>query len=111
MVLGYGNFLGLSTFKYKTKLRGQTLQDLKKQEIVKIRMQFASMWTVASGIGWAYFTFGGSLIVSGMGGRKWRVADRKLKLIREELARRGEPIHKVDWKDVMVPLVPWFHLP
>lgn len=67
-------------------------------------MEFASVYSIAAGAGWAYFKFGGSLIVSGIGGRKWRVADRKLKLIREELASRGEQLHKVDWKDVAIPL-------
>ena len=104
MVLGYGNFLGLSTLKYKEKLRGQSVENLKKLEIAKIRMQFASIWSVASGACWAYFTAGGSLVVSGIGGRKWRVADRKLKMIREELVSRGEQVHKVDWKDVVIPL-------
>ncbi|KAL8826593.1 MAG: hypothetical protein Q9170_007340 [Blastenia crenularia] len=104
MVLGYGNFTGLSSREYRAKLREAKLEDLRREEIRKIRNRIASVWSVASGIGWAYFTFGGSLVVSGIGGRKWRVADRKLEMIREELIRRGEKVHKLDWKDVAIPI-------
>ena len=104
MVLGFGGFLGLSTAKYKAKLRDAALIDLRKQELVKIRRQFACAWAVASGIGWAFFTHGGSLIICGVAGRRCRVADRKLTMIREEIASRGEALHKLDWKDVVIPV-------
>ena len=105
MVLNYGNFLGLSIFNYRAKLRGRTVEDLKKQKIQKIRGQFVSLLSVTSGISWAYFTMSGSLIVLDIENRKWRVVNRKLKLIREELICRDEPIHKVTRKDVMTPLI------
>ena len=104
MVLGYGGFTGLSSTEYRRKLRTATVEELKRQEIVKIRHRIASLWSCASGIAWAYFTFGGSLVVTGIGGRKWRVADRKLEIIRAELANRGEELHKLTWKDFAIPL-------
>ncbi|KAL9611785.1 MAG: hypothetical protein Q9167_003596 [Letrouitia subvulpina] len=104
MVLGYGNFTGLSSTTYKAKLREADLEKLRREEIRKYRNRIASMWSVASGFGWAYFTFGGSIIVSGIGSRKWRVSQRKLEMIREELARRDERIHKAELKDILIPL-------
>lgn len=59
---------------------------------------------MTSGICFASFTHRGSLIVTVVGGRKWRVTGRKLKMIREELARHKVPPHKVDRKDLAIPI-------
>lgn len=105
MVLGYGGFLGLSTYDYRQELKTKTNKDLQTQEIVKLRRMFTCAYIAAGGLGGAAFTFGGSLIAVGISGRRWRVADRKLGLIREELTRRGIPHHKLKTKDVLIPAV------
>lgn len=105
MVLGFGGFFGLSTTRYREKLKSARPEDLKKQEVVKTRARLACTWSIISGFVSAHFTFGGSLLVSGIGGRKWRVADRKLGMIRKELTSRGVPLHKLDLKDVGITLV------
>ena len=102
MVLGYGGFFGLSSTEYEAKLRSAKTEDLKKQEIVKTRAQVAAALSLFSGFAFAHTTLGGSLIVSLAGGRKWRVADRKLEMIRGELSRRGVPLHKFDWRDIVI---------
>ncbi|KAK0642661.1 hypothetical protein DIS24_g8792 [Lasiodiplodia hormozganensis] len=103
MTFGYGGFFGLDEEEYRKKLRKASTEDPKKQEIAKTRRQVSCGLTVGSGVGWAVFTFGASLAFSAIGGRKWRVANRKLKMIQEELQRRQEKLHKTDWKDVCIP--------
>lgn len=105
MVLGYNNFFGLNDEQYAAKLKGCTTYKLQQQEKMRLRAQVAAAWSILSGAGFAYLTMGGSLVVCGIGGRKWRVAHRKLELIRAELKSRGVPLHKMDAKDWAIPLV------
>lgn len=104
MPLGYGGFLGLSSNKYRAKLRGQTNQELQAQEINEMRRLFSCAYGVCGGIATSFFTCGGTLVVAAVSGREWRVADRKLEMIREELTSRGIPIHELEAKYVVIPL-------
>ncbi|KAF4536844.1 uncharacterized protein LTHEOB_11851 [Lasiodiplodia theobromae] len=106
MVLGYGGFFGLDDYEYQKHLREMSSQDLQKQEIAKLRRQITCALSIAVGICMVVLTRGGSLIIaSTVGGRRWRVAHRKLEMIRAELTRRGIPLHKLDSKDIEIPLL------
>lgn len=104
MVLGYGGFLGLSSKDYRAELKDRTDQQLQEQEIIKLRRQFLYGALMGGGLSAAPVTLGGSLITVGISGRKYRVADRKLDLIREELKSRGIAPHKLEIKDVAIPV-------
>ncbi|KAM0721013.1 hypothetical protein Q7P37_003298 [Cladosporium fusiforme] len=102
MVLGYSNFFHLSKEDYRQELKKRKTFELQQQEIGKTRGRISSGLTTIGGILAVPVTAGGSLIVSGIGARKLRVADNKRDLIREELASRGKPQHKTDAKDVAI---------
>lgn len=102
MVLGYSNFFHLSKEDYRQELKKRKTFELQQQEVGKTRGRISSGLTTLGGVLAVPVTMGGSLIVSGIGARKMRVADNKLDLIREELASRGKPRHKTDGKDVAI---------
>lgn len=102
MVLGYSNFFHLSKEDYRLELKKRKTNELQQLELGKTRGRISSSLTTLGGVLAVPVTMGGSLIVSGIGARKLRVADNKLDLIREELASRGKTLHKTDAKDVAV---------
>lgn len=103
-MLGYGGFFGLSSTEYRATLKTRTDQQLQKQEIVKTRRLMSCAFTVGGGIGAAVFTLGGSLVMAAVAGRKYRVADRKLKMIQDEITARDIPLHEFEIKDVLIPV-------
>ncbi|KAF2136587.1 uncharacterized protein K452DRAFT_322308 [Aplosporella prunicola CBS 121167] len=105
MVLGFGGFLSLDDGNYRKQLNTRTIRALQVQEKTKLRRTFTGPLNVAANIVGAPFTSGFTLVLSAIAARKWRVAERKLVLIREELSRRQVPLHETDWKDIFVPLI------
>lgn len=105
MGLGYGGFLGLSSAEYRAQLKERTDEELQHQEIAKLRSMMSSAFAVGTGISGAVLTAGGTLILAGLSGRKYRVAGRKRALVQEELTCRGIPLHALELKDFAIPVV------
>jgi hypothetical protein len=98
------DFFGCEWDEYAQRISTYTTQHLRTQEIVKTRQLMSASWTIGGGIGGAAFTMGGTLAVSVYGSRRYRVAHKKLELIQAELTRRGVVLHKLDCKDILIPV-------
>jgi hypothetical protein len=100
----WDDFFGCDWDEYARRISGYTTERLCTQEVVKTRQLMAASCTIGGGIGGAAFTMGGTLAVSAYGSRRYRVASKKLKLIQAELMRRGVSLHKLDYKDFLIPI-------
>lgn len=78
---------------------------LRKQEIVKTRQHTAAISSMVTGAIGAIPTYGGTLVVSAYGARRYYVATKKLDLIQGELVKRGIQLHKLQKRDVLIPAV------
>ncbi|KAK4442889.1 hypothetical protein QBC34DRAFT_312186, partial [Podospora aff. communis PSN243] len=73
-------------------------------EINKTRQHVSAGVAIFAGLGLALFTMGKSLMGTAYGARRLYVADGKLELVQAELRSRGEDLHEITARDVMVPL-------
>lgn len=103
VMLGYNDFFGLNDEEYKAKLQEKSTEDLQKLLVIKIRIIFSSAFTIGTSIALVAFTYGGTLILTGIGTRRLIVADKKLSMIQDELDSRNVPFHELKWKDVTIP--------
>lgn len=103
MVLGYGGFFGLSSRDYRAVLMTRSNQELQKQEIVKTRRIVSNPFAIGMSVAAAFFSGGGTLPITAEYYRRLVVADRKLIMIKKELASRGVPLHDFEMKDVLIP--------
>ncbi|PHH76813.1 hypothetical protein CDD80_1191 [Ophiocordyceps camponoti-rufipedis] len=99
-----GDFFSFSEAEYKTRIAHYTTQRLQQQEILKTRQRISSSFSIVSGIGAAPVSGGATLAVSAYGGRRLHVARKKLRLIEAELLKRGQPLHKLQKRDVIIPV-------
>jgi hypothetical protein len=99
----WDDFFGCDWDEYAQRISGYTTERLCKQEVVKTRQVVSASCTIGGGIGGAAFTMGGTLAVAAYGSRRFRVANKKLKLIRAELTQRSVPLHTLDYKDFLIP--------
>jgi hypothetical protein len=100
----WDDFFGCDWDEYAQRISSYTTEKLCKQEINKTRQSIGASWAIGSGIGGAPFTLGGTLAISAIGSRRYRVATKKLQLIQAELQRRGVSLHEFDYKDFLIPV-------
>jgi hypothetical protein len=89
---------------YAEKVRNLTTRELKQRELVKYRQRISNG---AGAIGSAALTLpttGASLVSAVIEGRLSYVANRKLRLIRAELQRRGVQLLEPSAMDIFIPL-------
>lgn len=98
------DFFNFSKTEYAHRISFYDLDRLRKQEIVKTRQITAAFCSVQTGAWGAVATSGGTLVLSAIGLRRLHVAESKLKLIQAELTKRDIPLHKLQKRDVMIPL-------
>lgn len=91
---------------YARKIQQWDLDHLRKQEIVKNRQKISSGASITTGLGFATFTMGLSLVGSAYGGRRHYVAQKKLELIQAELKKRGIQKHELTGKDLLIGVLP-----
>lgn len=89
---------------YRKKCAERPTSKLQEEEIRKLRQHFAASASMAMGLGHAVHTAGLTLGVSAWGLRRYYIAKEKLLLIREELTRRGVPLHDMTKRDAAIPL-------
>ena len=98
------DFCHLNEAKYALRIADYDDSHLKRQEAVKTRQIYGGMVSIASGAAGAVITHGTTLVVCAIGARRIFVACRKLKLIKEQLEKRGidpRPFMNRDW---MIPV-------
>lgn len=89
---------------YRQKCAERPTDKLQEEEIKKLRQHFAASASMAIGLSHAVHTAGLTLGVSAWGLRRYFIAREKLAVIREELARRGVPLHDLAKRDAAIPL-------
>lgn len=89
---------------YRQKCAERPTDKLQEEEIKKLRQHFAASASMAIGLSHAVHTAGLTLGVSAWGLRRYFVAKEKLEIIREELTRRGVPLHDMEKRDAAIPL-------
>ncbi|KAF9760739.1 uncharacterized protein BKA55DRAFT_544803 [Fusarium redolens] len=99
-----GDFFDFDKTEYAHRISHYDLDRLRKQEIVKTRQITAAFCSAQIGTLTALATSGGTFLLSAIGFRRLHVAESKLKLIRAELKKRDVPLHKLQKRDVLIPL-------
>ncbi|KAF5688811.1 hypothetical protein FCIRC_1717 [Fusarium circinatum] len=99
-----GDFFDFDNTEYAHRISYYDIDRLRKQEIVKTRQITAAICSAHIG-GWgAIASSGGTLVLSAIAIRRVHVAESKLELIRAELKKRDVPLHKLQKRDVLIPL-------
>ncbi|KAK7735347.1 hypothetical protein SLS53_007579 [Cytospora paraplurivora] len=89
---------------YRVKCAERPTSKLQVEEVKKLRQHFAASASMAIGLSHAVQTAGLTLGVSALGLRRYFVAKEKLTIIREELTKRGVPLHDLSKRDAVIPL-------
>lgn len=89
---------------YRAKCAERPTIKLQEEEIRKLRQHFAASASMGIGLSHAVQTAGLTLGVSAFALRRYYVAKEKLAIIREELTRRGVPLHDLSKRDAFIPL-------
>lgn len=89
---------------YRQKCAERPTAKLQEEEIKKLRQHFAASASMAIGLSHAVQTAGLALGASAWGLRRYYVAKEKLAIIREELTKRGVPLHDMEKRDAAIPL-------
>nr|RBQ86907.1 hypothetical protein FVER53263_20942 [Fusarium verticillioides] len=99
-----GGFFDFDKPEYAHRISYYDTDRLRKQEIIKTRQITAGI--VSSHIrGWgAVACPGGTLVLSAIAIRRVYVAESQLNLIRAELKKRDVPLHKLQKRDILIPL-------
>ncbi|KAF5716159.1 hypothetical protein FMUND_6502 [Fusarium mundagurra] len=99
-----GDFLDFNKTEYAHRISHYDIDRLRKQEIVKTRQITAGIISSHIG-GWGtVVSSGGTLVLSAIAIRRVYVAESKLELIRAELKKRDVPLHKLQKRDILIPL-------
>ncbi|KAG5753794.1 hypothetical protein H9Q72_004981 [Fusarium xylarioides] len=99
-----GDFFDFEKTEYAHRISYYDTDRLRKQEIVKTRQITAGLISSHIG-GWgAVASSGGTLVLSAIAIRRVYVAESKLELIRAELKKRDVPLHKLQKRDILIPL-------
>ncbi|ROW17752.1 hypothetical protein VPNG_01003 [Cytospora leucostoma] len=91
---------------YRIKCAERPTPKLQVEEVKKLRQHFAASASMAIGLSHAVQTAGLTLGVSALGLRRYFVAKEKLTIIREELTKRGVPLHDMIGGAIAAPDVP-----
>lgn len=89
---------------YRAKCAERPTSKLQVEEVKKLRQHFAASASMAIGLSHAVQTAGLTLGVSAWGLRRYFIAKEKLGIIREELTKRGVPLHDMSKRDAAIPL-------
>lgn len=89
---------------YRAKCAERPTIKLQEEEIRKLRQHFAASASMGIGLSHAVTTAGLTLGVSAFALRRYYVAKEKLAIIREELTKRGVPLHDMSKRDAFIPL-------
>lgn len=89
---------------YRAKCAERPTLKLQEEEIRKLRQHFAASASMGIGLSHAVQTAGLTLGVSAFALRRYYVAKEKLAIIREELIKRGVPLHDMSKRDAFIPL-------
>lgn len=89
---------------YRAKCAERPTSKLQVEEVKKLRQHFAASASMAIGLSHAVQTAGLTLGVSAWGLRRYFIAKEKLAIIREELTKRGVPLHDMSKRDAAIPL-------
>lgn len=89
---------------YRAKCAERPTPKLQEEEVKKLRQHFAASASMALGLSHAVQTAGLTLGVSAWGLRRYFIAKEKLAIIREELTKRGVPLHDMSKRDAAIPL-------
>lgn len=89
---------------YRAKCAERPTSKLQVEEVKKLRQHFAASASMAIGLSHAVQTAGLTLGVSAFGLRRYYIAKEKLAIIREELTKRGVPLHDMSKRDAAIPL-------
>lgn len=89
---------------YRAKCAERPTIKLQEEEIRKLRQHFAASASMGIGLSHAVQTAGLTLGVSAFALRRYYVAKEKLAIIREELTKRGVPLHDMSKRDAFIPL-------
>ncbi|KAF5600589.1 hypothetical protein FPANT_2252 [Fusarium pseudoanthophilum] len=99
-----GDFFDFNKTEYAPRISYYDTNRLRRQEIVKTRQIAAGIISSHIG-GWgAIASSGGTLVLSAIAIRRVYVAESKLELIRAELKKRDIPLHKLQKRDILIPL-------
>ena len=88
---------------YHVRIAKYLDRQLKKQEAVKTRICYSSMCSIISGTAFAFPTHGASAVVCLWAARRWYVAAKKLKFIRQELMSRKIQLRPFLHRDWIIP--------
>lgn len=102
--MGLNDTFDFSASVYRTKCAERPTSRLQEEEIRKLRQHFAASASMAIGVAHSVQTAGLTLGVSAFGMRRYFVAKEKLAIIREELTKRGVPLHDMTKRDAAIPL-------
>ena len=97
---GNGFFSSFNPTTYRSYLRGLSNAALRKKEISKIEAEYSYQMGVTAGVVHGIATFGVTAATAVFAARNLYLANKKLPLVREEMARRGLEFHMVTGKDV-----------
>lgn len=102
--MGLNDTFDFSAAAYRIKCAERSTPKLQEEEIRKLRQHFAASASMAIGVAHSVQTAGLTLGVSAFGMRRYFVAKEKLAIIREELTKRGVPLHDMTKRDAAIPL-------
>ena len=98
------DFFHLSEEEFAERISKMTDEELMKDDIHNCRTTHSGAYAAAIGAAQAPLTNGVSLVGTAIGLRRMNVAQRRLDMIREELIKRGLPIHRQTKRDYLIPL-------
>lgn len=102
--MGLNDTFDFSAAAYRAKCAERPTSRLQQEEIRKLRQHFAASASMAIGVAHSVQTAGLTLGVSAFGLRRYFIAKEKLAIIREELTKRGVPLHDMTKRDAAIPL-------
>lgn len=101
--MGLDDLFEFDAAAYRAKVRTLSDDELRKRQCIKTRQHLGGAWSVGFGIGGEVFTGGLSLIGSAYGARRMSVAQQKIEIVNEEMARRGARNYEERKRDTLIP--------
>ncbi|KAH6684885.1 hypothetical protein F5X68DRAFT_241865 [Plectosphaerella plurivora] len=103
--MAISDFFSFDEDEYRYRISSYATSHLKRQEVVKLRQCAAAGCTIGTSLVAAPATGGVSFVVTCIGARQFDVAERKLRLIQEELESRIIILHEPRVRDVLLPII------
>jgi hypothetical protein len=101
--MGLDDLFQFDAAAYRAKVRTLSDDALRQRQCIKTRQNLGGAWSVGFGIGGAVFTGGLSLIGTAYGARRMSVAQQKIEIVNEEMARRGAENYEERKRDTLIP--------